>query len=507
MDMRVRLGWLLFAPMVLAGAEDLKEVEKRVTDFTLSNGLRFILLERHEAPLISFHTHVAAGSANDPAGQTGLAKILERMAVKGSETIGTRNWPEEKKALEALDEAYNRMEAERNKGPRINQTQYETLRTQWRLAVDNAERQSQSGDYLKILSENGATAVHSQTGYSSIQFSYTLPSNRIELWFLMESQRLIHPVFRDFYKERDELVEEHRKLQGNIQSRLFDIFLATAFVAQPYRVAPVGWASDVAELRRTDAIAFQERYFVPGNITIAIAGDINPEEARRFAEKYFGPMPARPMPPQLRTVDPQQQGARIATLDVAVQPTMVATGYRRPDYYDKDDTALDVLQAVLVSGNGGLAYRDLVQERRIAVAMQAGATYPDGRYPNMFLFFFAPTQGHSVEEAQKALDELLARLKTQKVGLETLNQAKSRVRALSYQRLQTNPSAAEMLALYTSAYGDWKKLFTLIDDVRNVSEDDLIRVAQRYFHPSNRTTVYTAVPRVATAGLEVGGRP
>ena len=115
MDMRVRLGWLLFAPMVLAAAEDLKEVEKRVTDFTLSNGLRFILLERHEAPLISFHTYVAAGSANDPAGQTGLAKILERMAVKGSETIGTHSWPEEKKALEAMDEAYDRIRSVRDK--------------------------------------------------------------------------------------------------------------------------------------------------------------------------------------------------------------------------------------------------------------------------------------------------------------------------------------------------------------------------------------------------------
>jgi predicted Zn-dependent peptidase len=504
--MRVRLGWLFFAAVVVSRAQDLKEMEKRVTEFTLSNGLRFILLERHEAPLISFQTYVAAGSVNDPAGQTGLAKIMERMAIKGTETIGTRNWPEEKKALDAMDEAYDRMEAERNKGPRMNQSQYETLRTQWRLAVDQTLRHSQSGDYLRLLDENGATGFHSQTGFSSIQFSYTLPSNRIELWFAMESQRLIHPVFREFYTERDDLVEELRKRPTNFQTRLFDIFLAAAFVAQPYRVTPLGWATDLAELRRTDARAFYEKYFIPGNITMALVGDVNPEDARKLAEKYFGPMPARPMPPPIRTVDPPQPGPRTAGLDLAVQ-TMAIIGYKRPDFYDKDDTALDILQAVLVSDTGGLAYRELVQERRIALALQAGATYPDGRYPNAFLFFLAPTQGHTIEENQKALEEVLTRLKTQKVGPELLEQAKARVRALSYQRLQTNPTTAEMLALYTSAYGDWKKLFTLIEDVRSISEDDLIRVAQRYFYPANRTTAYIAAPRIAAAPADTGGRP
>jgi predicted Zn-dependent peptidase len=217
-------------------------------------------------------------------------------------------------------------------------------------------------------------------------------------------------------------------------------------------------------------------------------------------------MPARPMPAMIRTVDPPQPGPRTAALELAVQ-TMAIIGYKRPNFYDKDDTALDILQAVLVSETGGLAYRELVQERRIALALQAGATYPDGRYPNAFLFFLAPTQGHTIEENQKALEEVLTRLKTQKVGTEILEQAKSRVRALSYQRLQANPTTAEMLALYASAYGDWKKLFTLIEDMRNVSEDDLIRVAQRYFYPANRTTVYIAGPRLAAAPPDAGGRP
>jgi len=489
------------AAVAPAAAQDLKDLEKRVTDFTLSNGLRFVLLERHEAPVISFHTYINAGSVNDPAGQTGLARLMERAMLKGSESIGTRNWPDEKKALDAMDEAYDRMEAERNKGPRTNESQFETLRTQWRLAADAASRLGQPGEYQKILEENGATGLKSTSTWDALQLSYTLPSNRIELWFAMESQRLMHPVLREFYKERENLIEEHRKNQGNLQVRVFDALLGTAFMAHPYGRPMSGWASDTPELKRTEARAFLEKYAVPGNITMAMVGDVSPDEAKRLAEKYFGPMPSKPLPPQIHTLEPLQQGARTVVLEVPVQP-VAAIGYKRPNYFDKDDTALDVLQTLLVSGNRGMAYRELVQEKRVAQMVQAGATFPDGRYPNLFLFFVAPTQGHTVEENLKVLEELLSRIKTKQAGLDALSQAKAQVRALSYQRLSQGPSLAEMLAVYTVSYGDWKKLFTLIEDVDKVAADDVVRVTQRYFNPANRTVVYTSIP-----GLPVSGTP
>jgi predicted Zn-dependent peptidase len=146
-----------------------------------------------------------------------------------------------------------------------------------------------------------------------------------------------------------------------------------------------------------------------------------------------------------------------------------------------------------------------VQEKKIATNVQVGATYPDGRYANVFVFFVTMAQGHTVEEIQKALDEVLFRVKTQRIPAEVLNQAKLDVRGLSYRRLETNTTLAEMLALYTAAYGDWRKLFTLIDDVRRISDDDIIRVAQRYFTPVNRTTVYTTIPGAAAAAAAKTG--
>ncbi len=499
------LGCFLLAAGTASG-QDVREMEKRVTDFTLANGLRFVVLERHEAPVVSFHTYVGGGSLDDPAGQTGLAYLLGRMAFKGSESVGTRNWTEEMKALEALDQARERMDAERNKGVRMNQEQFENLRTQWRLAVDAALRRGDAGEYSKILSENGASEARSKADWNALQLSYTLPSNRLELWFAMESQRLSHPVLREFDKERENLIEDRNKAETNAQSRVLETLLETAFTAHPYRVPLAGWPSDLPELKRSEGDKFLEAHFVPGNIVVGIAGDVVPSEVKRLAAKYFDSMPARPMPPVLHTTEPPQIGPRTAVLELAAQ-VVCAIGYKRPDYYDRDDTALDVFLAILGSGKGGMLWRQLVEEKKIAVALQVGATYPDGHYPNLFVFLVAPSPGHTVDDIQKALDEVLGRLRTQKVGPGVLNDARTHTQAEVYRRLADNPTFAEMLAVYTFAYGDWRKLFTSTDDIAKVTEDDVLRVAQRYFTASNRTTAYTVIPSLAARAPRSGARP
>ena len=400
--MRVSLlGCILLVLSASAPAQDTGELEKRVTDFTLANGLRFVIMERHQAPVISFQTHVGGGSVNDPAGQTGLSYLVSRLAYKGTESVGSRNWAEEKKALDAMDEAYERMEAERNKGLRMKPELYDTLRSQWRLAVDAAQRLGDSAEFNKILSENGVTGAHATGNSTSLQAGYTLPSNRLELWFAMESQRLIHPVLREFDLERNNLMEEQAKSRSAVHARVLEALLAAAFTAHPYRVPTGGWSSDLAELKRSEARDFVEKHFVPGNIVIGIAGDVDPAEARRLADKYFGPMPARPMPPVLHTAEPPQNGPRLVELAIPSQ-SITAIGYKRPNYLDKDDVTLDVIQTILGDNNGGLAFRELIQEKKVATAVQVAATYPDGQYPCLFTFVAAPAAGQSMERPRRA---------------------------------------------------------------------------------------------------------
>jgi predicted Zn-dependent peptidase len=475
-------------------AESMQELQKKVTEFTLPNGLRFIVLERHESPVVSFRTWVNVGSIQDPAGETGMVHMFEHMAFKGTENIGSSNWPDEKKALDAVEEAYDRMEMEANKGVKADQMRVDLLRSQVRLAADNAMRLSAPAEYRRIIEENGANEINALASAASSEYSYSLPSNRTELWFLMESRRLMQPVFRDFYRERDLVLEEYRQGVGsNSHARLMAEALAAAFQVHPYRNPSGGWPGDLPNLRRTRAQALFERYYVPGNITVAIVGDATPAEVKRLAERYFGPMPAKPLPPLVRAEDPAQVGPKTVIVEMAgASATVVA--YKRPSQYDKDDVPLDLIHILLSQGRTGILYNDLVREKRIAQQVQAVSTYPDGRYPNLFVFFLMPAQGHTVEENHRALEELLQRFKTTPLDPQMLARAKAQGRANLVRRMTSNSELAGLLALHAASYGDWRKLFTLLDELDQVKAADVLRAANRYLVATGRTTVWTVPP-------------
>jgi predicted Zn-dependent peptidase len=416
------------------------------------------------------------------------------MAFKGTDTIGTIDWPAEKKALEEIEQIYDRLDAEQNKGPRADQTRIAAIKTQLEAAIDRAQAFVKPNEYTRIIEENGGVGLNAETSLDSTEYFYSLPSNRLELWFLLESQRFLHPVFREFYKERNVVMEEHRmRVESSPQGKLAQEFVATAFAAHPYRNPTGGWPSDIANLRVAEAKKFFQEEYVPANIVMAIVGDVNPAEARRLAERYFGPMQARPLPPIIHTVEPPQPGPKNAIVDATSQPVLVI-GYKRPDQYDKDDSVFDVLQMVLSQGRTGLLHKNLVESKRIAVAAQAISSFPAGRYPNLFTFFVVPALGHTVEENQKALDDLLARFEQQPMDAVALKRAKTQARAGVIRRLGDNSGLAALLTAYYGAYGNWRKLFTDLDEVEKVTAEDVQRVARQYFVMPSRTVAYTSVP-------------
>jgi len=326
-----------------------------------------------------------------------------------------------------------------------------------------------------------------------------MPSNRVELWFLLESQRLMRPVFRDFYATRDAAVaDRERRMDG--PAMMYRALAAAAFEAHPYRNPPNGWPGDVSGLRRADAKAFADRYYVPGNVSIAIVGDVNPAEVRKMAGQYFGPWQAKPVPGPVRTVEPTQAGPKTVALEVRPgvgrpnPPAMSLIAYKRPSQYDRDDAALDVLQVVLGHGKTGLLNKEFVTEKRLAQALQVRSAFPGGRYPSLFLFGLIAVPGHTTEEMQKALEDSLNRLKTQRIALPVIDRAKALGRVMLVNRLTTNASIANLLSSSQANYGDWRKIFALVEDYKKVTPDDLQRVMVKYFVPSGRTTVYTLPP-------------
>lgn len=481
---------LLLLPALLS-AQSLKEFEKKVTEFTLANGLHFLVIERHEAPVVSFHTYVDAGSADDPGGRTGLAHMFEHMAFKGTPAIGTKNWTEEKKALDAIEAAYDQLDAERNKGLHAAPARIAALEADLKGAIEKAESLVEPNEYDRIVESNGGVGMNAGTTEDSTNYFYSFPANRAELWFLLESERFLRPVFRQFYTERDVVREERRmRVESSPQGQLVEALLATAFAAHPYRVMPGGWASDIEGLRRTDADQFYKEHYAPSNISIGIAGDVNPAEARRLAEKYFGRIPKGTTPPHVRTVEPDQQGEKRVAVASAAQP-FLAIAYKRPDRYSPDDAVLDVLSDVLSGGRTGIIYKELVRDKQISAGAAAEATFPGGKYPSLFVFFSAPASGHTVEENEKAIYEIIERVKKEKVDDAAIERVKTKLRAALIRKLDSNGGLAEELCAYYVQYGDWRKLFTELEEYNKITADDVLRVAQKYLVAGTRTVAYT----------------
>ena len=493
----------MLAPCFLA-AQNLEEFEKRVTEFTLTNGLHFIILERHQAPVVSFHTYVNAGSVDDPEGKTGLAHMFEHMAFKGTETIGSKNWPAEKEALAAIEQAYDRLSQERRKGPHGDAKKIAALQAQLKEAIDRAETHVVPNLYPTIIEENGGVGLNAFTARDSTEYFYNLPSNRIELWFLLESQRFLRPVFREFYKERDVVAEERRmSVDSDPQGKLIEALTAEAIEAHPYRRPGVGWASDIQSLRVPDARKFYETYYVPGNIAIAIVGDVDPKQARALAEKYFGRLSAAPLPPLIHTIEPAQDGPRQVEVESPAQPLEVIA-YKRPDARDKDDPVFDVIADVLAGGRTGILYKEMVRDKQIALAAGADASMPGSKYPNLFLFYTVPALGHTVAENEKVLNELIEQFKNEKVDAEALARVKTKRRASLIRRLDSNSEMAQLLTGYYTIYGDWRKLFTSLDDINKVTSDDVQRVARKYFVNNARTVAFDFQPAANKSSVQTG---
>ena len=494
---RIRLALALCAIALLpayAAAQDLASFEKSVTEFTLGNGLHFIILERHDAPVVSFHTFANAGSVDDPKGQTGLAHMFEHMAFKGTPIIGSTDWAREKVALDAVDEAYEAWLQERHKGIHADEARVSELRKAFQDSIEKAAAFAEGEEFTRLIEQSGGTGLNASTSSDETQYFYSLPSNRAELWFYLESERFLNPVFRDFYKERDVVREERRmRTESSPVGKLIEAFLAASYQAHPYGWPPVGWASDIDNFGVPEAREFFKTYYAPVNLTIAIAGDVDPARMKSLAQAYFGRLEKRPPPPAVLTEEPQQLGERRIEIESQAQP-LVVIGFKKPSKLHPDRAVFDVISSILSDGRTSWLYTDLVRDRQIALQAGGFPDFPGSKYTSLFLFYAFPTSGHSVAENEKAMYGLIDKMRNEPVDAETLNRVKAKARANLIGALDSNAGLARQLASNEAGYGDWRQLFRWLDEMNKVTAEDVQRVAREYFKKENRTVAYLVPP-------------
>jgi predicted Zn-dependent peptidase len=475
----------LLAVAAAVGAQDLKSFESKTTVHRLKNGWTFLIVERPVAPVFSFATIADVGSAQEVPGITGLAHMFEHMAFKGTPHIGTTDYAAEKKALDAVEAAYQAYQAERL-SPRPDPKKLESLLAAFKAKQQEAARYAVH-EFDDIISREGGTGLNASTGADETIYYYSLPANKVELFAYLESERFFHPVFREFYEERDVVREERRmSYESRPIGRLVEQFVTTAFLYHPYQQPGIGTPSDLAAISVTDAEKFFQTYYAPSNLVTAIVGDVSAPKVIPILEKYFGRIPARPAPPPLRTVEPPQVAERTVVLEDPSQPVYLE-GYHKPAATHPDQAVYDAIDDILSTGRTSRLYRSLVRDKKLAVEVQSFSGFPGDKYPNLWAVLAIPAFGVSNQQVQAAIREELERLKREDVTEEELAKFKTRAKADLLRSLRSNQGLANQLAEYQRLYGDWRELFRSIDRLEKVTRADIRRVANETFQAPNRT--------------------
>ena len=469
-----------------ASAQTFDAVRKQVRIHTLPNGMKFIVLERHDAPVAAFHIYADVGSANESYGITGISHILEHMAFKGTKTVGTKDFTAESKVLADLDAAYAQMREEETKiAP--DQARLAALQAKFKDLEAKAKDYVVNNEYFDMMLREGDAGVNAYTSNDATQYINYLPSNRLEFWMAVTSDRFLNPVFREFYKERD-VIQEERRLGVETQptGKLMEDFLAVAFKAHPYHHEVIGHMSDLQSITRQDVEDYFKKFYGPSNLTVGIVGDVKTDEVFKLADVYFSRIPSGPRPEPVRTKEPDQWGERKVAVSAKSQPYLLL-GYHVPDARSKDSRALEAMANILGQGRSSRLYTALVKEKKVAAMAQAFSGFPSDKFPNLFGVMAVTAAGKTAAECQAAIEEEIEKIKKDAVTDEELTKFKRTTIKSALGQLRSNTNMAALLTYADVVLGDYGKAFDQIDEIKALTAEDIKRVANRYLTKNNRT--------------------
>lgn len=460
---------------------------KKVTAYTMENGIRVLIVERHFSPTASFYIRFRAGAARELEGKTGAAHFLEHMMFKGTYSLGGNNPAREKAVLKEIEKTGDALDQERAKG--VHQEPQRQLDLSRRLTKLHEEhrRWYRSNEIDRLYSEAGAVHMNASTGQDMITYHVSLPANKAELWARIEADRLSNYAFREFYAERDVVREERRqRIDTDPDGLLYESFTAAAFMTHPYRRPVIGRQADIERLSIKDLKEFHRQVKAPQQMVIAIVGDVRTAEMKRLLTKYFGALPVRKIRIDPLAPEPPSHAEKLITVRNAAGERLIM-GYLKPPPPAREDYVFDVIADLLTRDRTSRFHRELVEARGVAESIQAVNGLPGSRYPNLFCVFATVRHPHKIDSLPDLIEGILARLATESVPAAELEKVKNQLRADFLRRHDTNEGLASQLSYFEALLGDYRYLLTYEKNIASVTPAEINAVARSYLQRRNRT--------------------
>lgn len=460
-------------------ANALRQLEQGVHTVTLRNGLRVFFYQRGVAPVFSGVVAVRVGGSDEPAGLTGASHIFEHMAFKGTSTLGTRDYAREAPLLARLEELASSVDGMLEQLSGEQQAEWQKIQNELKeVWVD----ESVSREFDK----RGQVGLNATTDKELTRYFVSLPRSAFEFWCAIESARLLDPTMRQFYQEREVVLEERRmRYEDDPGGRLYEKLLATAYTIHPYRNPIIGYEADLRRLTAKRVAEFRSPYYVAANMVVALVGDVDPQRDMAIVERYFGDIPSGVRPARPQEAEPRQQGERQIELVLNAAPELMLA-YHKPNYPHRDDAAISLLSEILAGSRVSPLYEELVKKRRVATTISSEEG-PGFAYPNLLYFHAAPRAPHTNKDVLEAFDEVIAMVTRDGVSEEQLAIAKRSIAMDHLMRMSSNMSLALDLASSELLYDDWKVILSWYAEVMRVTPEDIVRVLKQYLDKSNRT--------------------
>ena len=477
-----------------------------VKEHQLSNGMKVLLLERNDAPSISGGWVARVGSVDERPGITGMAHLFEHMMFKGTPTIGTQDYEKDLEIIATQEKVRDAMRAEERRmramwrrgeitdlqDPDQKTAEWKRLNEEFKKLVEDHRKVIVKNEFDRIYTANGGSRMNAYTSYDHTAYFISVPANKLELFMWMESERLLRPVFREFYAERDVVFEERRmRTESTPLGKFFESFNSLFWESHPYSWPIIGWPSDIPAISKKQADAFYATYYMPQNLTLVLVGDFKTKPALAMAEKYFGRLKkGEGLPPDVVTLEQPQKAEKRFYAEAETNPN-VDIYWHTPAFGHKDTYPLSVLSQVLSTRTGRL-HKELVLGKKLATDTWAwqGAR----KYAGEFNMGAEISEGNTPEMAEQEIYRLIEQVKTEPVPATELQKVKNNFAAAEYRRLSSNHPIL-MQIMRSEGLGNWREINEAGPKIQAVTPADLQRVAKKYFTKENRAVaIYTRKP-------------